>query len=235
MKIGLLVCDHVRTAHLDIAGDYDEMFTRLFDHRDDVELVTYDVVNGGMPGSATECDAWLTTGSRYSVNDDEQWIRDLEAFVREVAEDRVPLVGVCFGHQLIAKALGGSVVKSERGWGVGIGEVEIADGLDWATNTGSYGVANIHQDQVDQLPPDAEILGWNDHCPVSMMSVGSTILGIQGHPEMGPDYVEAVVQMRRGTLIPEDVVEEGLASLVNEPDTTMLADWIIGFLETAMS
>lgn len=235
MKIGLLVCDHVRTAHLDIAGDYDEMFTRLFDHRDDVELVTYDVVNGGMPDSATECDAWLTTGSRYSVNDDEQWIRDLEAFVREVAEDRVPLVGVCFGHQLIAKALGGSVVKSERGWGVGIGEVEIADGLDWATNTGSYRVANIHQDQVDQLPPDAEILGWNDHCPVSMMSVGSTILGIQGHPEMGPDYVEAVVQMRRGTLIPEDVADEGLASLVNEPDTTMLADWIIGFLETAMS
>lgn len=235
MKIGLLVCDHVRTAHLDIAGDYDEMFTRLFDHRDDVELVTYDVVNGGMPDSATECDAWLTTGSRYSVNDDEQWIRDLEAFVREVVEDRVPLVGVCFGHQLIAKALGGSVVKSERGWGVGIGEVEIADGLDWAKNTGSYRVANIHQDQVDQLPPDAEILGWNDHCPVSMMSVGSTILGIQGHPEMGPDYVEAVVQMRRGTLIPEDVVEEGLASLVNEPDTTMLADWIIGFLGTAMS
>ncbi len=235
MKIGLLICDHVRPVHLDIAGDYDEMFSRLFDHRDDVELVRYDVVNGEMPDRATECDAWLTTGSRYSVNDDEQWIRDLEEFVREVAEDRVPLVGVCFGHQLIAKALGGSVVRSERGWGVGIKEVEIADGLDWAKNAGSCWVGSVHQDQVDRLPPDAEILGWNDHCPVSMMSVGSTILGLQGHPEMGPDYVEAVVQMRKGTLIPEDVADEGLASLVNEPDTTMLADWIVGFLETAMS
>ncbi len=235
MKIGLLICDHVRPVHLDIAGDYDEMFSRLFDHRDDVELVTYNVVNGEMPDRATECAAWLTTGSRYSVNDDEQWIRDLEEFVREVAEDRVPLVGVCFGHQLIAKALGGSVVRSERGWGVGIKEVEIADGLDWAKNAGSCRVASVHQDQVDRLPPDAEILGWNDHCPVSMMSVGSTILGLQGHPEMGPDYIEAVVQMRKGTLIPEDVADEGLASLVNEPDTTMLADWIVGFLETAMS
>ena len=235
MKIGLLICDHVRTAHLDIAGDYDEMFNRLFDHREDVELVTYDVVNGAMPDSATECDAWLTTGSRYSVNDDEQWIRDLEVFVREVAASRVPFVGVCFGHQLIAKALGGSVVKSERGWGVGIKEVEVADGLDWAMNASSYRVANVHQDQVDQLPPDGEILGWNDHCPVSMMKVGSTILGVQGHPEMGPDYVEAVVQMRKGTLIPEHVADEGLASLVNEPDKTMLADWIVRFLETAMS
>ena len=129
MKIGLLVCDHVRGKFLDISGDHPDMFRRLFAGYPDVEIVPYDAINGELPADLYECDAWIATGSKYSVNDDYQWIRDLEDFVRRVASSSVPFVGVCFGHQLIASALGGSVVESERGWGVGVKEVEIAKGL----------------------------------------------------------------------------------------------------------
>lgn len=221
MRVGLLVCDHVRDRHVGIAGDYDDHFRALFSGHPEVDLVVYDVVGGVMPSAPSECDAWITTGSRHSVNEDLQWIRDLEAFVREVARAGVPFVGICFGHQVLAKALGGSVVKSDRGWGVGIQNVEMAEG--------SFDVMNMHQDQVDQLPTGAEVLGWNQHCPVSVMSVGSTMLGIQGHPEMPKGYIRTLLEERRGELIPEETADLGLESLGREADSVLLADWIVDF------
>jgi len=230
MRIGLLVCDHVRPEFLGISGDNDDMFRSLFADHDEVEVVAYDVVNGELPGDPSEADAWMTTGSLYSVNDDDPWIRDLEEFVRTVADAGIPFVGICFGDQLIAKALGGSVVKSDRGWGVGVQEVEISEDLGWGT---SVRVLTSYQDQVDSLPPGGKILGWNDHCPVSVMGVGTTMLGIQGHPEFETAYSEALMESRRGQVIPEDTVEAGLASLNEEPDGSRLADWILEFIEHA--
>jgi len=230
MRIGLLVCDHVRPEFLGISGDNDDMFRSLFADHDEVEVVAYDVVNGELPGDPSEADAWMTTGSRYSVNDNDPWIRNLEEFVRTVADAGIPFVGICFGHQLIAKALGGSVVKSDRGWGVGVQEVEISEDLGWGT---SVRVLTSYQDQVDSLPPGGKILGWNDHCPVSVMGVGTTMLGIQGHPEFETAYSEALMESRRGQVIPEDTVEAGLASLNEEPDGSRLADWILEFIEHA--
>lgn len=233
MRIGLLVCDHVRDAHLDIDGDYEAMFADLFGHRDDVNLVAYDVIDGEMPEDPLECDAWMTTGSRHSVNDDEQWIRDLESFVREVSDAAVPFVGICFGHQLLASSLGGTVVKSDRGWGIGIKEVEVSPGLEWTGGKRSFRVTNCHQDQVETLPRGAKVLGWNDHCPVSVMSVGNTMLGIQGHPEMTPEYARALIELRIGGAISDEVARAGLESLSSEPDMAMLADWIVAFIKSA--
>jgi GMP synthase-like glutamine amidotransferase len=207
-----------------ISGDYPEMFRRLFANHSDVVVVVYDVIGGEMPSDPTECDAWITTGSRYSVNDDEPWIRQLEQFVREVAKKEVPFVGVCFGHQLIAKALGGTVVKSDRGWGVGAKEVEVREDLGLGP---SYRVITSHQDQIDSLPPGAEILGWNEHCPISMLGVGENMIGIQGHPEFDPAYSEALMESRRGNLIPEATVEQGMSSLEGDIDGDRLVDWIL--------
>ncbi len=224
VKLGLLVCDHVRPEFEHISGDYPDMFRRLFAGHPEVEIVVYDVIGGDMPADPRECDAWITTGSRYSVNDDESWIRDLEQFVREVANEQVPFVGVCFGHQLIAKALGGTVVKSERGWGVGAKEVEVRGDLGLGP---SYIVLTSHQDQIEDLPPGAEILGWNEHCPVSMIGVGENMIGIQGHPEFEAAYSEALMESRRGALIPEATADEGLASLDGTTNGDLLVDWIL--------
>jgi GMP synthase (glutamine-hydrolysing) len=227
MRLGLLVCDHVRPEFLGISGDYPDMFRRLFDGHDDVELVVYDAIDGELPADSSECDAWITTGSRHSVNDDEPWIRRLEEFVRDVARADVPFIGICFGHQLIAKALGGTVVQSDRGWGVGMKDVEVRDDLGLGS---SYRVLNSHQDQVATLPPGAEILGWSDDCPVSMLGVGETMVGIQGHPEFELEYSKALMEARRGSLIPGDTVEAGLATLDSPPDSGLLADWILAFV-----
>ena len=224
MRLGLLVCDHVRPEFLHISGDYPDMFRRLFARHPEVEIVVYDVIGGEMPAGPGECDAWITTGSRHSVNDEEQWIRHLEQFVREVAKERIPFVGVCFGHQLIAKALGGTVVMSDRGWGVGMKEVEVKDNIGLGT---SYRILNSHQDQIEELPPGAEIVGWNEHCPVSMIGVGENMIGIQGHPEFEPAYSEALMESRRGNLIPEATVDDGLASLEGRTDGDRLVDWIL--------
>ncbi|MET0566900.1 MAG: type 1 glutamine amidotransferase, partial [Acidimicrobiia bacterium] len=161
---------------------------------------------------------------RYSVNDDEPWIRQLEQFVRDVAKEEVPFVGVCFGHQLIAKALGGTVARSDHGWGVGAKEVNVREDLGLGS---SYTVLTSHQDQIDSLPPGAEILGWNEHCPISMLGVGENIIGIQGHPEFDPAYSEALMESRRGDLIPEATVEEGMNSLDRDIDGDRLVDWIL--------
>jgi GMP synthase-like glutamine amidotransferase len=224
VKLGLLVCDHVRPEFLQISGDYPDMFRRLFAGYPEVELVVYDVIGGEVPSDPGECDAWITTGSRYSVNDDEPWIRQLEHFVREVAKEEVPFVGVCFGHQLIAKALGGKVVKSDRGWGVGAKEVIVREDLELGP---SYTVLTSHQDQIDSLPPGAEILGWNEHCPISMLGVGENMIGIQGHPEFDSAYSKALMESRRGSLIPEETVDEGMSSLDREIDGDPLVEWIL--------
>jgi GMP synthase (glutamine-hydrolysing) len=229
MRIGLLVCDHVGPELRGISGDYEDMFRRMFADHDDVDIVAYDVIAGQLPSDPEECDAWLTTGSRHSVNDDEPWIRALEGFVREVAAADVPFIGICFGHQMLAKALGGSVVRSKQGWGVGVKEVDVLPELGLGE---SYRVLTSHQDQVETIPPGGEILGWNEHCPVSMLRVGSKMLGIQGHPEFDPAYSRALMELRRGRAISELLVEEGLASLDQAPDSGRLADWIIGVIKS---
>jgi GMP synthase (glutamine-hydrolysing) len=227
MKLGLLVCDHVRPELISVSGDYPDMFRRLFEGHDDVDLVIYDAIDGEIPADPSECDAWITTGSRHSVNDDEPWIRRLEDFVREVAETGIPFVGICFGHQLIARALGGSVVESDRGWGIGIKEVVVEDDLGLGS---SYRILNSHRDQVEQLPPGAKILGWNEHCPVAMFGVGESMIGIQGHPEFETGYARALMQMRRGTVIGEETVDTALGTLGMKPDSGRIADWILAFL-----
>jgi len=229
--LGLLLCDHVRPEFLDISGDYAEMFRRLFTGHGEVEVVTFDAIGGELPADPSQCDAWLTTGSRHSVYDDEPWIRALEGFVRQVAATDVPFIGICFGHQLIAKALGGSVMKSNRGWGVGVEEVEVREDLGLGS---SYRLLTSYQDQIENLPPGGEILGWNEHCPVAMMGVGETIVGLQGHPEFEAAYSSALMESRRGHTIPEETVDAGLASLERDLDSGRLAQWILDFARKAL-
>jgi GMP synthase (glutamine-hydrolysing) len=97
-------------------------------------------------------------------------------------------------------------------------------------NGSSVAMLNSHQDQVETLPDGATILGWNEHCPVSMMAVGDNLLGIQGHPELDANLVAALLESRRGGMVPEDVADEALASLSTEPGSEEVAAWIVDFM-----
>ncbi len=231
MKIGLLIFDHVSPELVGLAGDYDTMFRKLLVGHPDVELLEYDVIDGQIPSSPTECDGWLTTGSRHSVNDDFDWIREMENFTRKSATAGTPFVGICFGHQLLAKSLGGHVGRSENGWGLGVKTVQVVQGLSFIPDdVESFNIMNSHRDQIQKLPGDAVAVGWNDHCPVAAMTVGPSILGIQGHPEMEVAYARGLIESRRGSTIPADVADAAFASFSTKPDTSLIADLLVDFL-----
>ena len=155
----------------------------------------------------------------------------MEDFTRKTASVGVPFVGICFGHQLLAKSLGGRVGPSKKGWGLGVKTVQVVQGLSFIPDgVESFRIVNSHRDQIQQLPRDAVTVGWNDHCPVSAMTVGPSILGIQGHPEMGVDYAQGLIESRRGTLIAEQVADAALASFSTQPDTSLIADFLVDFL-----
>lgn len=231
LRIGLLVCDHVMPEMLPIAGSYQDMFTALFAGRPEIELVPYDLLEGEYPQNPSECDGWISTGSKWSVTDDEPWIHWLEGFVRLLHREGSPHVGVCFGSQMIAHALEGEVTLQAAGWGVGVTETNVTGHADWMMPPhGSFQVVVSYQDQITRLPPDSVVLASTDHCPVSMFTMGDHFLGIGGHPEIPIPYIRALIESRRGSRIPEAIADAALASLESSPDAVLLRDWITEFL-----
>ena len=233
--IGLLECDHVADRHRSIAGDYADMFGALFAaHVPDIELVTFDVVGGDLPAGPDACDGWVCTGSRHSVYDDVGWIGPLSGVVRDVRDAGVPFVGICFGHQLLAHALGGRVLKAPTGWGVGIREVVVDRTEPWMDPpAGKLALHFMHQDQVVAPPPGGVVLGNTDHCPVALLRVGPSMVGLQAHPEFTPAYVDALLAGRVAR-IGEGEVAAARAGLARPTDEATVARWIGRVLSGAL-
>jgi len=230
VRVGLLVCDHVRDELLPIAGDYPDMFAALFGGA--VELCSYDVVSGELPASVAECDAWITTGSAASVYDPEPWIRRLGSFVVDVIGAQRPFVGICFGMQLMAQALGGEVAKAPQGWQVGVSHVTwTGPRPPWASPIPTdLKLLSSHRDQVVALPTRAEVLAGSPHCPVAVIAVGDHAIGFQGHPEFTAPYVAALCEGRRDR-IGGDVVDIAIRSLDEATDASAVAAAIMAFID----
>jgi GMP synthase-like glutamine amidotransferase len=231
MKIGLLGCDDVPQHLRSIGGTYKEMFERLLKpHLPQAEFVWFDVVNGKLPESIDACDAYVCTGSRYSVYDDRPWIHALKDYVRRLHDAEKPFVGICFGHQVLASALGGDVSPASQGWGVGIIRMKVAAVEAWMQpQQDDCRIQYMHGDQVQQLPPDSVVLAAAPHCPVAMFRVGKTMLGIEGHPEFPAAYVEALLHARKER-IGAARTEAALASLDQPADDEVVARWMAKFL-----
>lgn len=231
MKIGLLQCDHVEPDLQSRFGDYNDFFVRLFQPWDDVVFTVFDVPQGEYPDSISEYDGYISTGSRCSVYDDESWIRRFKQFVQELYHQRQKFVGICFGHQMIAEALGGRCGKADTGWGIGVKKVAIRDQQKWMKpEQDSYRLLVSHQDQILQLPPDATVIGENSHCPYSMITVADHFLGIQAHPEFTPGYARELMRMRNDRIGPE-VVSAAAKTLDQQTDESVIAGWTISFWE----
>ena len=226
-KIGLLECDHVLDELRYIAGDYQEMFSVFLPH---FEFQFYDVINGQFPASLDDCDAYICTGSRHSVYEEIDWILQLKQFIREIYQSNKKYIGVCFGHQLLGEALGGKVWKSEKGWCVGVHQFEVHSQKNWMQpSLKNYQILMMCQDQVQVLPPNAEILASNEACKIAMFQVGNNMLGIQGHPEFSKEYDQALMQLRVERIGKEKVIQ-GIDSLKLPLDATIIAQWISNFV-----
>lgn len=236
VKIGLLECDHVAERFRHIAGDYRQMFAALLEHHaPHLRLKPFDVCNGELPDSLDACNAYLCTGSRYSVYDDLGWIHALKDFVRRAHEVGKPFIGICFGHQLLAEALGGKTTKAPEGWGVGVHSIEVARAEGWMRPPqAACRLQFMHQDQVERLPEQGVLLGVSDHCPAAMFRVGRAMLGIQAHPEFPAAYSDALL-LDRTERIGAELVQAARASLARATDEGVAAKWMAEFLGQAVS
>jgi GMP synthase-like glutamine amidotransferase len=234
MNIGLLGCDDVPDRFKHIAGGYREMFEKLLaPHVPGLELTWFDACSGKLPAAPDACDAFVCTGSRYSVYDDRDWIESLKQFVRDLHDARTPFVGICFGHPILAQALGGEVSPAAYGWGIGVHDMALVNAEPWIEPREAHcRLQYMHADQVQRMPEGSTLLASAPHCPVAMFRVGETMLGVEGHPEFPAAYEEALLRARRERIGAERV-DAAIASLATPTDEKLAGRWIANFIERA--
>ena len=234
MNIGILETGLINEKLSDRFDPYPVMFARLLNRAEqDLEYQPYSVIRGEMPDSIHDCDGWLITGSRHGAYEKLDWMLALEGFIRELYSTEVPLVGICFGHQIIAQALGGEVVKSDSGWGIGLQTYEINKPMGWmAEAPEQVRIYSFHQDQVSLLPEAASVFSSSEFCPYAGLSYRDSIISIQAHPEFEEAYELALIDMYGGNIVPQTVAAEALDKIQTsgfKPDTQLLADWLGSF------
>jgi GMP synthase-like glutamine amidotransferase len=209
-------------------GRYIGMFQDLLGDR--YRMTNYNVVGGCFPRAPEDEDAYIVTGSPAGVYDPFQWISELKTFLRS-ARGKSKLVGICFGHQVMAEAFGGRVEKSERGWGIGLQRYEVREPAPWMDAVPSFAIPVSHQDQIVEQPPATRILAASAFTPFGLLSYqDQPAISFQCHPEFDPAYAEALIEHRRGRLPDPDAA---IASLRQPNDRPLVAGWIRRFLDSS--
>ncbi len=235
--IGILETGVTPPSLLPRFGRYAAMVARMLG--DSYAFESFDVQAGRLPARPDACGAYLITGSSAGVYDPLPWIAPLEAFLR-AARGRARIVGICFGHQVMAEAFGGRVEKAAAGWGLGLHRYALrqrapwmdagddAAGADFARD--DVAVAASHQDQVIVPPPDATVLGGNAFTPHGIIAYGDDALSFQFHPEFETAFAAALVERKRPHL-GAAATDRALASLDAPHDAARVAGWIRRFVD----
>lgn len=206
-------------------GDYPDMIGRLLGP--DFEIERFDVAAGRLPDAGGH-EAYLITGSPAGVYDPLPWIAPLIDFVRSAADRK--MVGICFGHQLMAEALGGRVMKSDKGWGSGLHRYAIRHRAPWMDGAGTNEIAvpASHQDQVVTQPPGTDLVAESDFTPFAALAwTDRPAISFQFHPEFAPDYAKALIAERYDRVNDPDAA---IASLDAPNDNGRVGAWIRRFL-----
>lgn len=226
-RIGLLLVGHIDAGSLHIGGDYPELYAGILAPHD-IELTTYRCDEGQMPSSLSEQDGWLCSPSRLSVYDDVDWLRDVEQLLRDMVATETPYVGICFGHQLMAQALGATVAKADYGWGIGAKHYDIVEQQSWMDSSDQIVLAASHQDQVQSLPDGARLLARADYCPVGGMLIGDRAWTLQVHPEFSPSLADSLLATRLA-LFGEEKAGAARSTLSEPLQQDRIAGWISTF------
>lgn len=226
MKIGILMCGHAPAEVQDHYGDYDTMFAGLLTGYD-LTFQAWDIEAMDFPDDPTQADGWLISGARHGAYEGHDFIAPLEDFIRTANDKKIPMVGVCFGHQIIAQALGGTVEKASVGWTIGRYEYDFQD-------LGHLHLNAWHQDQVITPPPGARTLASTPTCPHAALQYDSHILTVQPHPEMTGPIIAEYVRLRRGTsTYPDTVMQRALEKTTKPTDEAVVAGEFARFLKAA--
>ena len=227
LHIGILQTDSVLEHLQPVHGDYPNMFMDLFLEQDPHIRFTNYVVQEAMP-EAVECDVYVVTGSRLSVYDDEQWIFALAQFIARALNRGKKLIGICFGHQLMAHFFGGLVAPAPAGWAVGIHTSQVEKCAWMEGGAQDLSLLSSHKDQVQQLPQYAQLFASNDFCPMAGFTLHNQVITIQGHPEFNKDYARALMTHRED-ILGERVYSQGIDSLAKETHSETFVRWALSF------
>ena len=230
-RLGILETD---TLYDDLLVDYQSygrMFQRFFyalgahlDYR------FYDVQSGELPQNG-DCDAYLITGSKAGVYDLFPWVGSLAQWIKSAHQNNEKIMGICFGHQIIAHSLGGFAGKSEKGWGIGVHTTRVSKHPSWLNDDLTHiRLIYSHQDQVERLPAKAKRLAASDFCENAAFYIDQRVLAFQGHPEFNAEYLSRLLP-RRKDKIGEPTYQEGMNTLKQPTDAERVGRWMLEFIQ----
>ncbi|MCV2868211.1 type 1 glutamine amidotransferase [Defluviimonas sp. WL0002] len=222
MLIGILQTGQAPDVLRTEMGDYPDMFIRLLANRG-LTFKTFHVEAMEFPKDVHDCDGWLITGSRHGAYEDHAFIKPLEDFIRDAFAHRVPIVGICFGHQIIAQALGGKVEKFKGGWAVGP--------QDYNFGGETISLNAWHQDQVVERPEAAEVIGSNAFCENAALLYGDSAYTVQAHPEYGNEFIDGLMRTRGKGLVPDELMQQARARFSDRNSSAAIADRIADFFK----
>lgn len=233
LRIGILVCDTPNERIVREKGDYPLLLKKLLAPPSPRPLTftSFDCLHKPYPRpDPKDFDGFLITGSKYGVYEDEEWIRALEKLIRQLDKERVPMVGICFGAQVLASALGGTVEKNKAGWEAGVVSFELSDFAKqyFATEKTSLSLQYIHQDHVLVVPPGARSFGGTAVCPVEGFAKEDYIFALQGHPEFDGRVLELLLESKEEA-VPAELVEASKKTLQQPTDSNWIAQFILSF------
>lgn len=214
-------------------GPYAKMFERMFDLTGNgFAYETVKVTEGEPLPDPSILDGIVITGSAAGVYDDHVWLDPLREFIRSAYAARTPTLGICFGHQIMADALGGDVRKSEKGWGLGRHTYAVKGRPAFMeTAPAALAVACSHQDQVIVPPREAEVILSSDFTPNAGLAYrNGAALSFQPHPEFLDEYTVFLAELRRGKA-PDEVIDAAVASVATPSDSAAVAGYIGRFFK----
>jgi GMP synthase-like glutamine amidotransferase len=223
MKVAILETGRPPGTLADTFGDYPAMFEQLLGPG--FEAKCFDVQAGELPDPAAH-GAYLITGSPAGVYEPLPWIEPLQEFIRSASDAK--MVGICFGHQVMAEALGGHVEKSHKGWGAGLHTYAIVHPEPWDDGVKTIAVAASHQDQVVVQPPNTDVVAASDFTPFASLAwTDRPAISFQFHPEFSPEFAKALIRERYDRVNDPDAA---IASLDAPNDNARIGGWIRNFL-----
>ena len=215
MKLGILKAGPVIPELYKQFGDYASSFEQLLGPGN-FEIQSWDIFESRFPDSINQCEGWLISGSRYGVYEGHQWYPKLEEFIQDCHAANLPMIGVCFGHQAMAQALGGRVEKFKGGWCIGR--------TSYSFMSKTIHLNAWHQDQVVTLPPGATVLGENDFCKYAFLSYGPQTFSLQAHPEFPNEYISGLIEFRGSEIEPEELLFRAKLGLGRSLNNDLIAN-----------
>ncbi|KAJ9644671.1 hypothetical protein H2199_003634 [Coniosporium tulheliwenetii] len=246
LRIAILECDTPLTRTKSKYGGYGGVFKSLLEAGADalgqpdlvsskkgLDITTYDVVNEERYPTLENVDAVLISGSRHNSFENVPWIVKLVEFIKQLLEeqDRVRVIGVCFGHQIVGRAMGVRVDRSDRGWETSVTPVNLTKKGRELFKLDKLMIHQMHKDMVYDYPPGVEELGYTERCAVQGMYRKGRVITVQGHPEFTRDIVTELLETRHNQGIFDDkAFEEAMSRVANRHDGVAVASAFLRFL-----